>query len=145
MNRENFKKVLDHIKAHPESWDQGQWHSDCGTAHCFAGHAHIMSGNPMWGFANVSAMKYLGLTDSEASYLFGMDRKIEDFERVLSHGVFDFAGRDAEGYDSDGFDRDGYDRRGYNAGGYGRTGEHKDAYFKMLEFTELNCGEVGRL
>ena len=42
MNVENFKRVLGHIKAHPETWNQGEWH--CGTAHCFAGHAQIMSG-----------------------------------------------------------------------------------------------------
>lgn len=38
------KKVLDQIETHPETHDQGVWHSDCGTRHCCAGWACILAG-----------------------------------------------------------------------------------------------------
>lgn len=41
-NAELAYRVLDHIDAHPESWNQGTW--DCGTAACFAGWAVRLSG-----------------------------------------------------------------------------------------------------
>lgn len=44
-----LRKVLDHIDAHPEEWDQSEYGkvsrvSSCGTAFCIAGHALVMSG-----------------------------------------------------------------------------------------------------
>lgn len=46
FNADLARKVLDHIRRHPETWDQGSWVStqDCGTAYCFAGHALVLSG-----------------------------------------------------------------------------------------------------
>lgn len=44
MNLDNFKRVLDKIKNYPELWDRGEWHSECGTTHCFAGHCQIEMG-----------------------------------------------------------------------------------------------------
>lgn len=40
-NAELAYKVLDHIDAHPESWDQEDWYRKeaCGTVACFAGWA----------------------------------------------------------------------------------------------------------
>lgn len=40
-------RVLDHIDAHPESWNQGRWW--CGTSGCFAGWAVQLSGEKMSG------------------------------------------------------------------------------------------------
>lgn len=40
-NAELAYKVLDHIDAHPEQWDQKHW---CGTAMCFAGWTVALSG-----------------------------------------------------------------------------------------------------
>lgn len=82
MNRENFKRVLDTIRANPESWNQHLWHSECGTAHCFAGHAEILSGVRSDEFSHVFeiAQEWLGLTDKEASYIFKSSRTMEDFE-----------------------------------------------------------------
>lgn len=38
--------VLDHIDAHPDSWDQADWgrKNDCGTRACFAGWAVLLAG-----------------------------------------------------------------------------------------------------
>lgn len=50
-NAELAYKVLDHIDAHPESWDQANWITltDCGTAACFAGWTCLLSGDePTW-------------------------------------------------------------------------------------------------
>ena len=85
MNVENFKRVLDHIKAHPETWDQKGWH--CGTAHCFAGHAEIMSGNYFERSpTRINAKTFLDISWIEAYYLFNSDRIIADFDDILAKG-----------------------------------------------------------
>lgn len=40
-------RVLDHIDAHPESWNQTVWYrqNECGTAGCFAGWAVMLAGH----------------------------------------------------------------------------------------------------
>jgi hypothetical protein len=45
-NAELAYRVLDHIDAHPEQWNQGVYigPADCGTAACFAGWAVLLSG-----------------------------------------------------------------------------------------------------
>ncbi|HLT18669.1 MAG TPA: pentapeptide repeat-containing protein, partial [Thermomicrobiales bacterium] len=37
-------RVLAQIEAHPETHDQGAWHSSCGTRHCVAGFFTHLSG-----------------------------------------------------------------------------------------------------
>ncbi len=46
-NAELAYRVLDHIDANPDSWDQGLWlkRTDCGTAGCFAGWACMLAGD----------------------------------------------------------------------------------------------------
>lgn len=46
-NAELAYRVLDHIDAHPEQWNQRWWFTqlECGTAACFAGWACILSGD----------------------------------------------------------------------------------------------------
>jgi uncharacterized protein YjbI with pentapeptide repeats len=39
-------RVLAQIKAHPETHDQSEWHSDCGTKHCVAGWACVLAEVP---------------------------------------------------------------------------------------------------
>ena len=85
MNVENFKRVLDHIKAHPETWNQEKWH--CGTAHCFAGHAQIMSGHPIDKYyVEEDAKIFLNISYEQAVYLFMANRTIADFEAILASG-----------------------------------------------------------
>lgn len=45
-NAELAWRVIDHIDAHPELWQQGQWiaNAECGTVACFAGWACLLSG-----------------------------------------------------------------------------------------------------
>jgi len=46
-NAELAYRVLDHIDAHPESWDQKRWW--CGTSGCFAGWTVELSGEKIDG------------------------------------------------------------------------------------------------
>ena len=41
-----LRKVLDHIDAHPEEYEQATYTrtTSCGTAYCIAGHAAVMTG-----------------------------------------------------------------------------------------------------
>ncbi len=43
-NAELAYKVLDHIDANPQSWNQAVWVTECGTAACFAGWTVLLSG-----------------------------------------------------------------------------------------------------
>ncbi len=38
-------RIVDQISEHPESWNQGTWHTSCGTCHCIAGFATHLSGD----------------------------------------------------------------------------------------------------
>jgi len=37
-------RILAQITTSPETWDQTQWHNPCGTKHCIAGWACVLSG-----------------------------------------------------------------------------------------------------
>lgn len=130
MNLENFKKVVDHIKANPDTWYQGSWHSEgsewgCGTAHCLAGHCQVtFMGLPADdATARRDGRIYLDLTALEADCLFDEDRTLPGFEKVLQRGgLYDSRDLDLDGFDSDGFDRVGLDRAGFNRAGFNRAG-----------------------
>ena len=69
MNLENFKRVLDHIEAYPETWCQNDWH--CNTKHCIAGHAQIMAGKrPNPATAYDDAKEFFDIDVDEADWLF---------------------------------------------------------------------------
>lgn len=103
MNTINYQKVLDQITQHPETWDQYTWH--CGTTHCFAGWAQILSGQPACETTvRRDARIYLDLNLTEANYLFSRHRTLTDLTNAL-------AGYDRDGYNRDGYDCDGLDRK----------------------------------
>jgi hypothetical protein len=130
MNIERFDRVLNHIIAHPETWEQGDWHTSCYTAHCFAGHAEVFASRDEL-FADVRfgqlstrdiAEKYLEISHLEGWYLFNSDRTIEDFkliskrahERGPSHDVspfFGMGGEDLDGNTVSDYERSEYARR----------------------------------
>jgi hypothetical protein len=49
FNTELAYRVLDHITAHPETWNQEEWR--CRSGQCFAGWAALMSGW-QWNYPN---------------------------------------------------------------------------------------------
>jgi hypothetical protein len=95
-NLELLRKVLRHIDAHPEEYDQGNFavRTECGTAYCIAGHACVMSGFRFKWHKNMEqsaslacgvgadpkATELLGLTDGEAEYLFDPENDREGIE-----------------------------------------------------------------
>lgn len=99
MNTELFNRVLAHIKAHPEEWDQGSYRkpeSDCGSACCLAGHAVLLAGTPyeraaingpIWVWVWPVAERLLQVSYPQANWLFDPDRTLEDFEAVAAHGI----------------------------------------------------------
>lgn len=132
MDRERFARVVAVIKEHPENWDQSIWH--CGTSHCFAGHAQLLSvghlpdayisdASTLQVSVREDAAAWLDLSKGDADYFFHPVRRLEDFEAALQ---VDDKGFDAYGYDADGFDKDGIDRLGFNREGvrgeYNREG-----------------------
>ena len=127
MNRENFKRVLDTIKANPDSWNQKVWHTDCGTAHCFAGHAQLLAGHMRTSeHARNHAMDFLEITTPESDYLFDHMRTLADFESVFEDGFYGESGYDKDGFDRNGYDDEGYDRNGYDDEGYDTFGYDGD-------------------
>ena len=120
MNKENFAKVLQQIESHPETWEQTRWH--CGTKHCLAGWAQILSGKePNDNTVRRDARAFLDLSMAEADYLFDSWCSVEEFRDVLKNGFYNTDGYDRNGYDRDGRDRDGRDCDGYDRDGLDRN------------------------
>ena len=112
-NLDNCKLVLAQIENHPETWNQGTWH--CGSSHCFAGWAQILSGN----LANNNTVRrdariFLGLSLREANYYFSSSRTLDELKTILEPF-----------YNSEGFNPNGFDREGFDYSGYDRDGVHK--------------------
>jgi hypothetical protein len=99
VNKERFKQVLDQIQQHPETWKQDTWH--CGTTHCFAGWAQILSGcEANTDTARRDARIWLDLSIAEADWLFSPMSTMENFVEMLENRA---------GYNRAGYDRDGLD------------------------------------
>lgn len=114
MNIENFQRVFDQIKTHPETWDQKQWH--CGSTHCFAGWAQVLAGkNENEKTVQRDARVFLDMSPADAVYYFSPARTIAEFEASLDTG-----------YTHDGYDRDGYHRYGYDRDGLDKYNKPKE-------------------
>jgi hypothetical protein len=100
MNETNYRRVLEHIKAHPETWEQSNWH--CGTQHCIAGWSQIFAGKTPDDFTvRRDARQYLQISVLDADWLFAPHRTIADFDSFLLNGSTE--------YDEDGYDKDELD------------------------------------
>lgn len=97
-NAELAYRVLDHIDARPETWEQATW--DCGTAACFAGWAVRLSGGTAYGSKVVAgppeligehveyaAYRVLGICEFHGpdanDWLFDPDNTREDLGRLV--------------------------------------------------------------
>jgi hypothetical protein len=69
-----LRRVLDHIDAHADLWNQGHWgrpeDAKCGTAMCIAGWATELADGWSSGHPRSAARDLLGLTEQEADDLF---------------------------------------------------------------------------
>lgn len=96
-------KVVNHIIAHPETWDQSAWH--CRTTHCVAGHGQIMAGKPPNSdTAMRDAREAFGLCEGDANYLFSGMRTLPQ--------IYMFTKSKLGPFDRASFDRAGFDRAG---------------------------------
>ena len=95
INIENFKRVMDQIRQHPETWDQDQY--ACNIAFCVAGHAlrfkRADEGRPMPDAGEMNDMNvtqiigeagaFLGLSNHwNFPWLYSMCRTLKDLEAV---------------------------------------------------------------
>ena len=65
-------KILDHIDAHPEQWNQTTWfrESECGTAGCFAGWAVVLTGHDIeFGSPDGRGRRYYASVDGDPDSL----------------------------------------------------------------------------
>lgn len=55
MNIPLLRKVMEHITAHPEEYDQREYavRTECGTKHCIAGWAVVLADNPEINYPDV--------------------------------------------------------------------------------------------
>jgi hypothetical protein len=131
--------IIEQIEREPHTWDQGVWHSSCGTQHCVAGWAEVITGNYDNTYVNLDInlnleSDLLKISPENGRYLFWTHRtldEIKQFAVILRAGFTD--GRDIEGYDYDGYDkrgfsRQGHDKYGYDEEGYSTTGYNDDGY-----------------
>lgn len=88
-----MRAVVAHIEAHPETYDQMvPWHSECGTLHCFAGKAQILSGkyaeriNLSWvpsEYTYQDARVWLDLNSAECCDVFWSHATLEGICRLI--------------------------------------------------------------
>jgi hypothetical protein len=134
-----LQTAVNQILAHPETWNQAEYHSECGTMHCIAGWCQILGGRP----ANIASTLYdserlLGISRKESLWIFSKDRSLleiynfaKNFNRVgFDHDGFNRAGFDRAGFDHDGFNRDGFDHDGFNRDGFDRAGFDHDGFYR---------------
>ena len=95
MRQDRLLEIVGRIVQRPQTWNQEVYHerTECGTAHCVAGHAQVDAGdfNPANWHMSLrttwsSAVRYLDLNDSEAGYIFDPDRSLEELIEVAVTG-----------------------------------------------------------
>lgn len=89
-NVELLEKTLQHIKDHPEEWDQSIYRSQtlpngCSTACCFAGTAVLLAGisHTVVGSIPERAEQLLGLSLEEGYTLFASNNSLEMLELMV--------------------------------------------------------------
>ena len=108
---ELLKTAVNQILLHPETWNQEEFHSPCGTKHCIAGWSQILSGQaPRAETVVEDARSALEISGRDAEYLFNSSRTLVEIYSFATG--YDLAGFNRGGYNRDGYDRDGYDRDG---------------------------------
>jgi hypothetical protein len=81
------KRAFEHVKAHPEEWDQHQWH--CGTVACLGGWMDVLLNLPYYGDANGTANTIstiaarVHIFDIDGDSLFYAGNSLDDLEQML--------------------------------------------------------------
>ena len=94
MNKVNFARVLAHIKARPDLWDQGNYqsltaHPDC--PRCFVGHAGLFGGYHPDSQLNQmiweTGAEFLCVTREEEDWLCASENTLAHFEAFENAGT----------------------------------------------------------
>lgn len=112
-----LRRVMTHIKDHPETWHQGSWRSktECGTRFCFAGWAVEFAEDACFfayedGYvsnymimykddvieAEIAARKILGISYRDAENLFNAGADIDELEDIVDQICADASHRTQE-------------------------------------------------
>ena len=90
MNIPNLVTTFNHIIDNLDEYDQYHYHdnTDCGTVHCFAGHAQILAGK-LLSFDDVEsayydAAEWLELSEDDADWLFSCLRKLHEIHCFIT-------------------------------------------------------------
>ncbi len=103
MRKDRLDEILDHVEREPHTWSQRAYHSDCGTAHCVAGHAQLrmragqgggrlsptgmfLEGDGGHAGAYADATAWLDVTPAQANYLFHPSRTLPEMRRFSASG-----------------------------------------------------------
>jgi hypothetical protein len=83
IRADRLRMVMAHIEAHPEQWDQVDYH--CGTSHCFVGWGEILAGRGLlrMGEHTSFAMKWFGLSNSQTTVLAYGFNTLADLHRIV--------------------------------------------------------------
>jgi hypothetical protein len=149
---DNLRRVLAVIRANPESWDQGNYHSACGTKHCMSGWAQLLHlrnagvldpalvqaviGQPANRYHRltvIAARKFLQLSNRLFGWAIDHRRTLFELESLAAFLELNPSGRGIDGRDFLGYDRanygpDGFDDDGFDAKGNDRHGENWENY-----------------
>jgi len=129
FNEPISRLALDHIHAHPEEWNQKEYH--CESAHCWIGWCDKFLGNHKEGEEQVfqetiNSMGLLGKDYKEFINSKNTLAKLEALHAFHSTGVYGVQGYDTDGFDRQGFDVDGFNYRGVDARGFHKRGFYVD-------------------
>lgn len=77
-----LRKVVQHIAAHENAWDQGHWvrRTACGTTACLAGHTVLLAQRPVHGSLgpNDAGIEYMAFATDQYGSFVGIDEAAED-------------------------------------------------------------------
>lgn len=85
---QRIKRTMSLLLANKQHWAQHDYHSDCGTSHCFAGFAQILARglNPVkkcsLAGADAEARVWLGLNSREEDAMFDGDNTLDALKRL---------------------------------------------------------------
>lgn len=94
MRWDRYIAIIGRITQKPKVWNQGRYHSHCGTAHCVAGHAQIDAGKRMrWLNAWEVGMTWLDIDDRQAQHVFDACRTLDELQHLAITQKFPWEGR----------------------------------------------------
>ena len=99
-----LRAAIDHIIAHPDSWDQTIiWHSPCGTRHCLFGLCQILAGlEPNHDDCFAEVRDLLGICTPDAAWLCAHNRTLDQIRWFADELTAGRVGVSMNGYVGDG-------------------------------------------